>query len=103
MKPEEKEINHAYCGSDWAEHEDYLVGNRIGLLKLRESIDEALEKGESSIEAGEFIGTRCLENDFFENEQPSNLRSQIAGWLFLAALGLVMIAGFKQILTWLSA
>jgi hypothetical protein len=52
--------DHAYHGSGWPEHEDYLIGNREGLKKLRLAIDEALESGESHIDSGELVGVRCL-------------------------------------------
>lgn len=52
-------------GSEWAEHEDYLIGNRQGLGRLRDAIDESIQTGISKIEDGhiEFMGVKVVDKD----------------------------------------
>lgn len=87
--------NYVAHGSEWAEHEDYLVGNIQGLKRLKESIDQALENGESNIGAGEFVGVKCLVDEFFES-QTDEAGGNLRGILFIAALiaiGIVFLEG----------
>ena len=76
MSNKEK-TEHVYHGSDWDEHEDFLVGDRAGLEKLKLAISEAIENGESTIDVGEFVGVRCLESTFFESEGKKTVLSQL--------------------------
>ena len=77
---------HLYHGSDWPEHEDVLVGNKEGLEALRNAIDEAIEKGESKTEIGEFLAVRCLESKFFENEGNVNTFGSKVGFALVGAV-----------------
>ena len=98
---ESKHHDHAYHGSEWAEHEDFLVGNKEGLVKLRDSISEAIEKGESKIDSGEFIGVRCLETEFFENQ--TNHASKWAtffSFFIVVAVIAVFIVGLVTVFSW---
>lgn len=61
-----------YDGYHWDEHQKYMVGNRAALEELQQSIRVALDHGEAQASIGdlfsvrgEFIGVKCLENDFF--------------------------------------
>ncbi len=101
MEDNTQNQDHAYHGSDWAEHEDFLVGNKEGLEKLQSAINEALDKGESSIDSGEFIGVRCLDTEFFEN-QTSQVKplSNFIGWSVVAAVALTFAIGIKTIISW---
>ena len=95
MKEKKYYLNH---GSDWAEHEDFLVGNKEGLLKLQNQIDEAIENGESNEDIGDFIGIRCLENEVFEKNDNVNSRLSniLAGLIMLCFVG-VFISGLIYI------
>ncbi|WP_185234978.1 hypothetical protein [Teredinibacter franksiae] len=88
---------HLYHGSDWAEHEDVLIGNKEGLEALRFAIDEAIEKGESKTEIGEFLAIRCLDSKYFEKQGNVNtFGSKIAfvliGVAFILTAFLVWLA-----------
>lgn len=101
MGKEEKNHDHVYHGSEWPEHEDFLVGNKEGLEKLRLAINEALEKGESNIDSGEFIGVRCLETEFFEN-QPNHVSkwSSVIGWSIVIVVITIFIIGLVTVFSW---
>lgn len=101
MNMERKHHDHAYHGSEWPEHEDFLVGNREGLEKLMFAISEALEKGESNIDSGEFVGARCLETEFFES-QPNHVSkwSIFVGWFIVIAVITVFIIGLVTVFSW---
>lgn len=76
---------HVYHGSGWSQHEDALIGNREGLEALRAAIDEALEKGESQAEIGEFLAVRCLDTAFFEKQGNTNTLGSKIGFALIAA------------------
>jgi hypothetical protein len=63
-EPDKPWIAH---GSEWAEHEDYLIGNREGLSHLRDAIDDAIKTGIAKIEIEEghieFVGVKVVEKD----------------------------------------
>jgi hypothetical protein len=102
MTEEKQEHSHAYHGSDWPQHEDFLVGDRRGLQELQAAIEEALEKGESLRDAGEFVGVRCLESDFFTKEPaPAPLGARLLGWSLGILLLIVFGVGLATIGSWI--
>ena len=89
-------------GSDWPEHEDFLVGNKKGLESLIVSINEAIEKGESKNELYEFVGVRCLDSEFFIQKESVNSNKELATiWAVLLVIGFVLITGIITIISWL--
>jgi len=90
------------------EYEDLLIGNRPGLERLKESIETALARGESTIEGAEmeFAGVRVVDADprGSGNEPEKTTPKQRAttfGCLLLAfLLVFVLIAGLIQIVSW---
>ena len=101
MNKENIKIDHACDGSAWAEHEDFLVGNKEGLVRLQSAISEALEKGESTINSGEFIGVRCLDTEFFESNKTNvNIFSGFIAWLVMGVVAFIFIMGIKYIFSW---
>jgi hypothetical protein len=62
MNEDEPWIAH---GSETAEHEDFLVGNRAGLEALKQAVEQALRDGQSlTPQPGiEYIGIRVVETD----------------------------------------
>jgi hypothetical protein len=63
-EPDKPWIAH---GSEWAEHEDYLIGNREGLSRLRDAIDDAIKTGVGVTKIEdvhiEFVGVKVVEKD----------------------------------------
>ncbi len=103
MEDNKHNHNHAYHGSDWVEHEDFLVGNKEGLEKLQSAITEALDKGESSIDSGEFVGVRCLDTEFFESQTSQGKPlSNFVGWSLVVAVALTFAVGIKTIISWVT-
>ena len=52
---------HLKDGADWAEHEDYLVGDEAGLRNLTQACEVAIEKGKCRREdLGDYVGVKCL-------------------------------------------
>ena len=52
---------HLKDGADWAEHEDYLVGDEAGLRNLMQACEVAIEKGKCRREdLGDYVGVKCL-------------------------------------------
>jgi len=74
-------------GYDWKEHDGYLVGNRDGLQELQDVIGSAIRFGEKKQDIDEFlgedwdyIGVRCLPDEFFYNhENPKSDSSIVKG------------------------
>jgi len=100
---EKEKLDKIYLshGSDWPEHEDYLVGNREGLEILVKVVNDAIDNGESKADLHEFVGVRCLETEFFEKEQGSTgTLHNIVGWSILAGVGFILILGIKTIIGW---
>jgi len=81
-------------GSDWADHEDCLVGNEAGLKRLREACDVALRNGQYfGSDLGEFVGIKRLESSWFRNPRDSQ-PTRIANVVFsFVLLFLVMLLG----------
>jgi hypothetical protein len=97
-KSDPKKVWASYgCGSD-GEIEDFLVGSRAGLLRLKEHIDIAIESGKSLISNDPgilFNGVQLL--DVEKEDPPESRYSPLLDWggciilitiLTLAALGL---------------
>lgn len=91
------ERNYVYHGSDWPEHEDLLIGNRDGLITLKFAIEEALEKGESHAEMGEFLGVRCVDTSFFHDQGHKNTLGLKIGF---AVIGFAFV--LAALILWLS-
>jgi len=91
-------------GSEWADHEDCLVGNEAGLLRLREACDVALRDGEYfGNDLGEFVGVKRLESSWFKNPRDAKV-TRLANWalgpILLLLVSLVVI-GAVSVVRWL--
>lgn len=102
MPPEAPWIAH---GSETAEHEDFLIGNRAGLEALKSAIERALADGEAGINDPkiEFIGIRVVDQD------PRKAPAPVTPWgrlklalvvLVLAYLAFALLVGLHTIGTW---
>jgi hypothetical protein len=96
-------------GLYWDEHSDYIVGNKQGLMELKNIIDKAITSGEANAEAGsyfgkvaDYLGIRCLPEEFFANELPEILApetkfTKLKMNLLWAALTIPFLLGLQQI------
>ncbi len=101
LNMESKHLDYACHGSQWPEHEDFLVGNKEGLVKLRNSISKAIEEGESNIDSGEFIGVRCLATEFFENQSNHGSKWATIYSLFIVVVVIaIFIIGLVTVFSW---
>ena len=84
-------------GSGWAEHEDLLIGDREGLIALRQAIDEAIANGEAKLDcSSEFTAVRVLKNHPNEAIEKRSVRNQVSGvvvWLVIIFLVMCCIYG----------
>jgi hypothetical protein len=99
---ETPELRH---GSEWADHEDCIVGNEAGLLRLREACDVALRDGQYfGNDLGEFVGVKKLKASWFIRPKDSE-STQIANWAvgpILFAILALAIVGATTVFRWLS-
>ena len=76
-------------GSEWADHEDCLVGDEAGLRRLREACEVALRDGKYfGDDLGEFVGVKKLDSAWFQNP-PDSKSTRIGNVL----VGTAMVAG----------
>jgi hypothetical protein len=92
-------------GSDTAEHEDFLIGNRAGLEALKSAIEGALYKGEGMIgqPGSKFIGVRMVEAEPCESAEPMTLKDKAVLALLVLLLSFLIFAlfvGLNTIRTW---
>ena len=102
MKTDPRTVWASYGHGSDGETEDFLVGSRAGLLRLKEHIEIAIESGESLIadDMGlQFNGVRRL--DIEKDPPPESWKSSLLGWgclaLLVATLALAVI-GLKSLL-----
>jgi hypothetical protein len=87
-------------GSEWAEHEDYLIGNREGLSRLRDAIDDAIKTGITKIEEGyiDFMGIKVVEKDP-RTVNDATKHNEISGFILviivIGILGLLVMGVWK--------
>jgi hypothetical protein len=77
--------------------DDYLIGNRQGLERLKAAIDEALESdsGESNTEIGDIIGIKCWSDEDLAERDPTPVQQAIGcsfGLLTLLTFGAGVVA-----------
>ena len=90
-------------GSDWAKHEDHLVGDEAGLRNLIVACEAAIENGEARREdLGDYLGVKCLSPAFFEkpDEVGSSFGTGILVVMVVLAVAL-MLVGLYTVGTWL--
>ena len=96
--------SHLRHGSEWADHEDCIVGNEAGLKALRDACDVALREGNYfGNDLGEFVGVKRLESSWFQNPQDSKA-TRTANRLLAPALIVVfalLVIGSFTLMKWL--
>ena len=102
MKNDSRNGDFACIGSDWPEHEDFLIGNREGLTALRTAIDQALVDGESQTGAGDIVGVRCLDDDFPRQIPQATPKDIVIGTLITVAFLFVIGVGIVEVISWLA-
>ncbi len=90
-KSTQERIRHRWIahGSDWAEFEDLLLGDRDGLTALRQAVDDALTNGEGDLREidSPFVAVRVLDK---HPDQGKKKPSQ--GWF--ASICIILLAAF---------
>ena len=94
---------HLKDGSDWAEHEYYLVGDEAGLRNLMSACEQAIENGEARREdLGDYAGVKCLSSAFFEKPDEVGSSFETGMLVVMVVLAVVlMLIGLYTVGTWL--
>lgn len=88
-------------GSEWAEHEDFLIGDKAGLQRLQQAISQALEQGESELDVGDFVGVRRVDAGFFEQANAQlESTSEFGFWAFIIVIVGIFLVGLVTIISW---
>ena len=91
-------------GSEWADHEDCIVGDEQGLRNLISACNTAIEKGEYyGNDLGDYVGIKKLKTQWFKNPMDSNqTRFANAGLtaFLLLILGFILV-GVVTVFKWL--
>jgi len=96
---------HLRDGSEWAEHEDCIIGNEAGLLALRAACDIALAKGEYyGPDLGDWVGVKRLASEWFRAPHDSANQKfwNLVLGTFLLAIFLLVVAGLYTVAAWIS-
>ena len=91
-------------GSEWAVHEDCIVGDEVGLRNLQKAIDEALRTGEyRGGDLDEWTGVQRVDSEWFEDPKDTTLG---VGGVVIAAFAIVFLAviaiGLGTVVRWAS-
>ena len=88
-------------GSEWPEHEDFLIGDQVGLQRLQQAINQALEQGESELDVGDFVGVRRVDAEFFERaNQKLESSSEFGFWAFITVIVGIFLVSLVSIISW---
>ncbi|SMF48828.1 hypothetical protein SAMN02745866_03193 [Alteromonadaceae bacterium Bs31] len=102
MSNDKKQYN--VCdGIMFSDHEDYLVGDKEGLMKMKEAIDIAINNGEAEFVTDEYEGIRCVDTSLFEQEQTETIFEKAKGWLYMGFLYLMIVAAGTKFYEWIKA
>jgi|GEM_PF-1452626 len=95
---------HLRDGSEWAEHEDCVIGNEAGLLALRSACDIALAKGEYyGPDLGDWVGIKRLKSEWFRapDDSPNQKFWNIVLGTFLLGILFLVVAGLYTVAAWI--
>jgi len=101
MKPKPPQLKD---GSEWAEHEDCIIGDEAGLNNLINACKAAIEKGEYyGNDLGDYVGVKRIKGNWFNDPvETSQIRySNIGLAIFLIAIVLLVLVGIGTVLKWL--
>ena len=101
-KTDPRKVWASYGDGAEGETEDFLIGSRAGLLRLKEHIAIAIESGESLMSDGmglEFNGVRCVDREKDPRPEPWESSLLALGCFALVIATLVLAAiGLKSLL-----
>ena len=90
-------------GSDWPEHEDFLIGNEEGFRNLISACEEAMKSGEAKSDSiGEFVGVRLVDAKWAERQNGStnSLFGTVVGGVLVVAFFACLLVGLFTIVSW---
>ena len=86
-------------GSEWADHEDCIIGNAAGIESLRAACEKALKDGEYyGSDLGDYVGVKVLEESWFANPKDSpgtRVGNLVVAAIFFTIVGLVAVGIFS--------
>ena len=86
-------------GSEWADHEDCIIGNAAGIESLRVACEKALENGEYyGSDLGDYVGVKVIEDSWFSDPKDSKttrVGNFILGVVLAAILGLIVLGALS--------
>jgi len=91
-------------GSEWADHEDCIVGDETGLRNLMSACETALENGEYyGSDLGDYVGVKKLEPRWFEapNDSPSTRLANTALTVVLIGFLVLTLIGGYSVYKWI--
>lgn len=94
---------HLKDGSEWAEHEDCIVGDEQGLRNLVSACHVALESGEYyGRDLGDYVGVKKLESKWFTSpEKPAQSRlAKFALSVFSVLAAVLAVVGAVTVVLW---
>ena len=87
----EKNVPQLKDGSEWAHHEDCIVGDKAGLENLIRACETALKDGEYYGDGlGDYVGVKKLDSEWFK--EPKDSPSTRFGSVIVAVVVSVVIA-----------
>ncbi|MCU7841814.1 MAG: hypothetical protein KZQ94_20870 [Candidatus Thiodiazotropha sp. (ex Troendleina suluensis)] len=91
-------------GSEWADHEDCIVGDETGLRNLIKACETAIEKNEYyGSDLGDYVGVKKLDSNWFKKpmDSPQTRYANYGLAIFLFVLGALVLVGLGTVFSWL--
>ncbi|MEN7341621.1 MAG: hypothetical protein AAAFM81_01715 [Pseudomonadota bacterium] len=88
-------------GSEWAEHEDHIIGNETGLRNLIAACEAALKDGAyDSQYLGDYVGVKKLDDAWFEKPSRSStsfFQNALLGIMIVAVIVFALIGIYTTV------
>lgn len=101
MNQESDKTARLMDGSDWAEHEDHIIGNEAGLKNLIAACEAALEHGAyDSQYLGDYVGVKKLDDTWFDKPTRSGssfFQNAILGVIIIAVIVFALIGIYTTV------
>jgi hypothetical protein len=98
------EVPRLRDGSEWADHEDCIVGNEAGLRKLIAACEQALSQGKYyGSDLGDYVGVKKLDSEWFKDlaeSRQTRIGSFVIGMALLVLLSLTLV-GAGTVVRWM--